>query len=415
MKQQLTVTPLIGRHREMRRLAELLGRMAPGRPVVLVVEGPAAIGRSRLLREFAAAGRRRGTAVVADVPGPRPRRVVIMRDHPAAADVVRLDQIAAVTGVLVVTTEHDAGAPLFVTTPAEVYRMRLEPLGAGDVQRLVAAALGARPGEPLLDLARVAAGRPGLVLDLVAGLREEGQLRVEAGLVVPAATRLPERTRALLADRLASLSPSGRHLVQAATVLRSPFPLVRLGRLLQCGLITLVPDVEEALDSGLLVAAGNALSFSHDLVRPIVEASMPRAVVAALREEHARAQPAPARPRPAEPSGRGAAAGRGAMEPRPGGRRATEPGAAEPAGAGPGVAEPARAGRGAAGPGPSDWERLSGREIEVAELVGEALTNQQIAGRLGLSPHTVNFHLRHVFRKLGIGSRVELVSLLRGR
>jgi DNA-binding CsgD family transcriptional regulator len=371
MKQQLTVTPMIGRDREMRRLAELLGRMAPGRPVVLVVDGPAASGRSRLLREFAAAGRRRGTAVVADVPGPRPRRVVIMRDHPATADLDRLDQIAAVTGVLVITTtEHYAAAPVFATTPAEVHRMRLEPLSAGEVQRLLTAALGARPGDPLLDLARVAAGRPGAVLDLVAGLREEGLLRIDAGLVVPVGARLPERTRARLADQLASLSPSARHLVQAATVLRSPFPLTRLGRVLQCGLITLVPDVEEALDSGLFVAAGNALSFSHDLVRPMVEASMPRAVVAALREEHARAQPAAGRQRQTRP---------------------------------------------AAEPGPADWTLLSEREMEVAELVGQALTNQQIAGRLGRSPHTVNFHLRQIFRKLGIASRVEPVSLLRRR
>jgi len=371
MKQQLTAIPMIGRNREMRRLAELLGRMAPGRPVVLVVDGPAASGRSRLLREFAAAGRRRGTAVVADVPGPRPRRVVILRDHPATADLERLDQVAAVTGVLVITTEHHAAAPVFTTTPAEVHRLRLDPLSAGEVQRLVSAALGARPGDRLLDLARVAAGRPGAVLDLVAGLREEGLLRIDAGLVVPAGLRLPERTRARLVDQLAGLSPSARHLVQAATVLRSPFPLTRLGRLLQCGLITLVPEVEEALDSGLLVAAGNALSFGHDLVRPIVEASMPRAVVAALREEHARARAAAGRQRPAPPAGR------------------------------------------AAEPGPVDWGRLSERELEIAELVGQALTNQQIAGRLGRSPHTVNYHLRQIFRKLGIASRVELVSLLR--
>jgi DNA-binding CsgD family transcriptional regulator len=53
--------------------------------------------------------------------------------------------------------------------------------------------------------------------------------------------------------------------------------------------------------------------------------------------------------------------------------------------------------------------------MEIAELVGQALTNQQIAGRLDRSPHTVNFHLRQIFRKLGIASRVELVSLLRRR
>jgi DNA-binding CsgD family transcriptional regulator len=48
----------------------------------------------------------------------------------------------------------------------------------------------------------------------------------------------------------------------------------------------------------------------------------------------------------------------------------------------------------------------------VALLAGQALTNGQIARRLNISPHTVNFHLRHIFRKLGIHSRVSLAGLL---
>src|SRR5687768_13958167 len=43
---------------------------------------------------------------------------------------------------------------------------------------------------------------------------------------------------------------------------------------------------------------------------------------------------------------------------------------------------------------------LTDRERAVAGLAGQALTNQQIANRLGISPHTVNFHLRQIFRKL---------------
>jgi DNA-binding CsgD family transcriptional regulator len=43
------------------------------------------------------------------------------------------------------------------------------------------------------------------------------------------------------------------------------------------------------------------------------------------------------------------------------------------------------------------------------------LTNQQIAHRIGRSRHTVNYHLRRIFHKLGITSRVELASLARAR
>jgi DNA-binding CsgD family transcriptional regulator/tetratricopeptide (TPR) repeat protein len=54
------------------------------------------------------------------------------------------------------------------------------------------------------------------------------------------------------------------------------------------------------------------------------------------------------------------------------------------------------------------WESLTGTEQAVAELVAEGLTNQEVADRMYVSPHTVAHHLRQAFRKLGIGSRVEL-------
>ncbi|HEY3669405.1 MAG TPA: LuxR C-terminal-related transcriptional regulator [Acidimicrobiia bacterium] len=57
------------------------------------------------------------------------------------------------------------------------------------------------------------------------------------------------------------------------------------------------------------------------------------------------------------------------------------------------------------------WDSLTDTERRVAEIVAEGLTNRQTAERLFLSRHTVDFHLRHVFRKLGIGSRAELTRL----
>ena len=44
----------------------------------------------------------------------------------------------------------------------------------------------------------------------------------------------------------------------------------------------------------------------------------------------------------------------------------------------------------------------------MATLAAEGRTNRQIAQSLYVSPHTVNAHMRHIFEKLGINSRVQL-------
>jgi len=54
------------------------------------------------------------------------------------------------------------------------------------------------------------------------------------------------------------------------------------------------------------------------------------------------------------------------------------------------------------------WATLSEMERRIAYLVSVGLTNRQIAKQVHLSAHTVNYHLRKVYRKLGINTRVEL-------
>jgi DNA-binding CsgD family transcriptional regulator len=57
-------------------------------------------------------------------------------------------------------------------------------------------------------------------------------------------------------------------------------------------------------------------------------------------------------------------------------------------------------------------ESLTGREREVAQLLVDRLTNAEIAAELFLSEKTVESHLRNVFRKLGLSSRVEVARLI---
>lgn len=54
-------------------------------------------------------------------------------------------------------------------------------------------------------------------------------------------------------------------------------------------------------------------------------------------------------------------------------------------------------------------ERLSKRETDVVRLVADGLSNKDISQQLGLSEHTVRNYLFHIFDKLGVSTRVELV------
>ncbi|MDP7724911.1 LuxR family transcriptional regulator [Mycobacterium sp. TY814] len=56
------------------------------------------------------------------------------------------------------------------------------------------------------------------------------------------------------------------------------------------------------------------------------------------------------------------------------------------------------------------WDALTPSERDVARLVTEGLSNKDVGTRLFISPRTVQTHLTHIYAKLGIASRVQLVQ-----
>jgi LuxR family maltose regulon positive regulatory protein len=58
-------------------------------------------------------------------------------------------------------------------------------------------------------------------------------------------------------------------------------------------------------------------------------------------------------------------------------------------------------------------EALSRRELEVLSLLGNRLRDKEIARELGIAPGTVKSHLKSLFRKLGVGNRLEAAAKAR--
>ncbi len=59
---------------------------------------------------------------------------------------------------------------------------------------------------------------------------------------------------------------------------------------------------------------------------------------------------------------------------------------------------------------PATVEHLTPREQEVLQLLAQGLSNKLIAGRLGISDHTVKFHVNAILGKLGAQSRTEAIA-----
>lgn len=59
-------------------------------------------------------------------------------------------------------------------------------------------------------------------------------------------------------------------------------------------------------------------------------------------------------------------------------------------------------------------DRLTNKEVQVAILVWEGMTNREIAGRIGTTEQVVKNCLRNTFDKLGVWSRLELALYVAG-
>ncbi|MET8139500.1 LuxR C-terminal-related transcriptional regulator [Sphaerisporangium sp. NPDC005288] len=336
-----------GREPEWHILGRLLSAAEHGGGGTLLIEGEPGTGKTLLLAEAAAHASRRGfTLATGSVERMSPERlgtraleylrVRLARGAPGRPVLVSLDDLQRADSATLATLRalhRDLGCRRLVwllsrsvttagrpcpATRAGVCsehlfqaleshgatRLALRPLPEEAVAAVAADVLGAVPDPGLLSFAAGAGGNPFLLVELLRGLREEGAVEVRGGRArlprpYPAAAwhggespcpppEPPERVRAAVRSRLRGLSREGRQLVEVAAVLGSRFSPEDVGDLVGTGPAALLPAVEEVLDAGLLLAAGDTLEFRHELVWRAVLRDLPAAMRNALHHQAGR-------------------------------------------------------------------------------------------------------------------------------
>ncbi|RKT54785.1 response regulator transcription factor [Saccharothrix australiensis] len=379
-------TALHGRAAEVALLRDVLGR---GTGTVLV-DGVPGVGKSRLLREgeriaaglgYAVRRVGLGRACPEPVTDGRPALHVLddahLLDERAVAELLADDAVAgphdgtAARGVWLVARRTATGPrPADVLPPALPGRtaiVALPPLTAAASVDLATDLLGAVPDAPLTRLVASAGGHPGLVVELVLGLREDDALRITAGRARLVREGLPARLTTLTASTLHTYSAECRNLLRVAAVLGDEVVYGELAPLLGTSSAGLIPALDEACAVGAVISDGERTAFRNELTRRLIAESVPLTLRRELRRE--------------------VAAIRARSDRSPG-------------------QVPAR---------PTADDDLDGRRRDVVRLVAQGLTNQQIARRLGLSPHTVNYHLRRLYQAYGVRSRIELLRAAQRR
>ncbi|WP_256098087.1 helix-turn-helix transcriptional regulator [Streptomyces sp. MnatMP-M17] len=449
--------PLRGRSAEVRKVYGSLQSAQDFGSVLFTFEGTPGAGRSRMLHEAGHIAKSLGATVVNGLPrGDEPR------DRPLA---VLLDDIHCTgqeeASTLVALRDRHLDTPLvwFVARRARWpngpvdsilnaltshhEQVALAPLPESAARELAADLLGVEPDAAFERALSDAGGQPQTLRALVEGLHEEGWVEIgaTARLIAPI---VPERVSGLVQRLLHDCSDFCRRMLSVAAVLDRRIVFEELATVLETTPSGLLSAFDEAASTGLVRSDGGHLTFAGELFRRVMYESMPVTVRTALRRqaEEQRARHAriliPARSsadgmRNGVPDGRPVHVERWQRHRRPGleprGQHparllapAGEPGASTARAAAPvtkpeEAVRPAKAQReetadaGAELRPQAGWEQLTDRQRTVVELAVQGLTNRQIAERIFVSPHTVNYHLRKIYRALSVSSRIDLFRL----
>jgi DNA-binding CsgD family transcriptional regulator/DNA-binding Lrp family transcriptional regulator len=326
-----------GRDPELSVLGDLLDRVRSGSGAVLLVEGAAGMGKSRLIGEAVRMAQRLSLPVglgaaepsefvaelapllraLFDGPEPLLDRATLASLHAAPEqrywrlqDLQSLLERAAMDSPLLIVLDDvqwvDSGTvaalralpPRLASLPIGwVLAMRpdqgpgplrsavaflaeegaetvvLEPLDRAAVAQVASDVMHAEPDETVLDMAGEAGGNPFLLVELLEGLRQEQLVRVDSGRAILTARKLPERVRASMRERLARMSGPARQAATVAGSLGRTFSFSDLAAMLALPPASLLTPIDELIESGIIRERAEQLSFQHDLIREAVRRS----------------------------------------------------------------------------------------------------------------------------------------------
>ena len=158
----------------------------------------------------------------------------------------------------------------------------LGPLDRGAVAQLAADILGAEPDHELLEKAERVHGSPFLLAEFFRGLQDEGLVASKSGRATLLADRVPHRISDSVHGRLSRMSPAAERVATLAASLGRRFTVRDLADMAGMPVADLVEPIRELMDADIFMESGDQLAFGHDLIREGAAASSPSAVRRAL-------------------------------------------------------------------------------------------------------------------------------------
>ena len=342
---------LRGRAPEQAVLADLIAGAADGAAGIVLIDGPAGIGKSRLIQDAARLAAGQGFAVAAArsdeldqvtplgpliaallaseppilggdrlvIPGLADQRLWLLDRLHAA-----LEAAAARKPVLISIDDlqwaDQATLQAVATLPAQLFsvpiawilarrtapvtaamqallgrladlgarRIVVGPLAPDAVAELATDLLGASPDGPLSRMTDQAQGNPFYLTELLRTLVGTGRVVLRTGRARLHGEGLPDEFHAAVRSHIRGLSPGAQELLQVAAVFGTDFAVSDLAAVMGQPSGRLLGQVLEATGAGLLMEQGPAmLGFRHDLIRHAIYGELPSPVRQSLHRDTA--------------------------------------------------------------------------------------------------------------------------------